>query len=154
VDSPERDLVRATIRKAQPEDLERIVEMAARFVSETDYGKFVKVNPDRLSRTVVDLVTNPNGVVFIAEDAGRAHGMIAAIMYEHPYSGELTSFEIAWWVDPESRGCGLRLLNEAEDWARSGGAKAMQMVAPTERVGELYKTLGYAPVETSFQRSL
>jgi GNAT superfamily N-acetyltransferase len=64
------------------------------------------------------------------------------------------AFEVVWWVEPEARGDGVRLLRAAEDWAIEQGIGKMQMVAPNERVGALYERMGYLPVETSYQRTL
>lgn len=134
--------------------MERILEMANRFVSESKYAEFVSIDPGQLLKSVVDIVSNPEGVGFVSEREGRTNGMIALLIYAHPYSGIRTAFEVVWWVDPEARGCGMRLLSAAEKWAKENGAEAMQMVAPTEKVGHLYERLGYKPVETSYQRSL
>jgi GNAT superfamily N-acetyltransferase len=141
------------IRRAEPEDMERIVEMGQRFVAETEYSERIAVRPERLLDTVINVATNPDGVIFVSgKDA--VTGMIAMLAYDHPFSGERTAFEVVWWVDPEARGDGIRLLRAAESWAKEQGATKMQMVAPNQRVGALYERLGYAPIETSYQRSL
>jgi GNAT superfamily N-acetyltransferase len=142
------------IRRALPGDMERLVEMAQRFVAESEYARFVSIDPDRLSRTITDIAMSEDGALLVSEVEGRPTGMIAMVAYDHPYSGERTAFEVVWWVEPEARGDGLRLLRAAEEWGREVGAKNIQMVAPNERVGTLYRRLGYAAVETSFQRSL
>jgi len=142
------------IRRAAPDDLERLVEMGIRFASETKYRDLVHVSPEKLSQTLVEISTSPTGVVFVSESDGRVTGMIAMLIFEHPYSGTTTASEALWWVDPEHRGVGLRLLRTAERWAQENDAKIMQMVAPDERIGSLYERLGYRPVETSYQRSL
>lgn len=142
------------IRRATLEDTDRLIEMGRRFVSETTYSTLVSADPQRVAGLVFDLLDNPSAVVLVSGSDATLTGMIAAIAYEHPFSGEQTAFEIVWWVDPEARGQGVRLLRAAEEWARERGAKRMQMVAPNGRVGELYARLGYAAVETSYQRSL
>jgi GNAT superfamily N-acetyltransferase len=145
---------KAQIRRAIPDDLERIVEMGMRFVAETGYQDLIQVRPEKLADTVLSIVTNPDGVVFVSESGDQVTGMIAMLAFDHPYSGTRTASEAVWWVDPEHRGVGLRLLRAAEDWAKENGAKVMQMVAPTEEIGALYARLGFKPIETSYQRSL
>lgn len=142
------------IRKAEPDDMGRILEMGQRFVSETSYHEHIALDPEKLSGTVVSVATNPRGVILVSERDARVDGMIALVMNEHPYSGLLTAFELVWWVDPESRGIGRELLGAAEGWAKENGARAIQMVAPNARVGALYERLGYRAVETAYQRSL
>jgi GNAT superfamily N-acetyltransferase len=93
-------------------------------------------------------------VILVSGSDATITGMIAMLAYDHPFSGERMAFEVVWWVEPEARGDGVRLLRAAEDWAMEQGIGKMQMVAPNERVGALYERLGYLPVETSYQRSL
>lgn len=142
------------IRRATPDDTGRLIEMGQRFVAETEYAGMIVARPERLAATISGVLANPDGVILVSDAEGVVSGMIAMLAYEHPYSGERMAFEVVWWVDPEARGCGVRLLKAAEQWARDHGAVAMQMVAPNEQVGALYRRLGYSPVETSFQRSL
>jgi GNAT superfamily N-acetyltransferase len=142
------------IRPATSEDTARVVEMAQRFVAETEYSDVIALQPDRVAATVERLIANPDATVLLSGSDATITGMIAMLAYDHPFSGERTAFEVVWWVEPEARGDGLRLLRAAEEWARGRGATAVQMVAPSQRVGELYIRLGYAPVETSFQRRL
>jgi len=143
-----------TIREAEPADLDGIMKMGERFVAETTYSKFITVDPAWASKTVIDIVSNDDGAVFVVERDGKIRGMIAAQVYPHPYSGVRTATEAFWWVDPEARGCGLRLLSAMEAWAKGRGAKVIQMTAPTESIGRLYESLGYESVETSYQRSV
>jgi len=142
------------IRKAEPTDVGRLIEMGERFVSETTYSKHISVNPERLGTTIMNLATNPDAVILVSEHGDRVDGMIAMLIYDHPYSGLRTAFEVVWWVDPEARGRGRKLLDAAENWARENGAKAVQMVAPNPRIGALYEGLGYTLVEASYQRGL
>lgn len=141
------------IRRATLDDRDRLVEMGQRFVAETPYAGLIAINPERLSASVAGILTNPAGAVFVS-GSDPLTGMIAMLAYDHPFSGERTAFEVVWWVEPEARGDGVRLLRAAEQWARDEGITKMQMVAPDARVGEFYKRMGYAPVETSYQRSL
>ena len=142
------------IRRATPDDTGRLIEMGQRFVAETEYAGMIVVRPERLAATIAGVLAHPDGVILVSDTEGGVSGMIAMLVYDHPYSGERMAFEVVWWVDPEARGGGVRLLKAAEQWARERGSIAMQMVAPNEQVGALYRRLGYSPVETSFQRSL
>lgn len=142
------------IRAATTDDAARLHEMGQRFVAETAYRDIIAVDPERLAATIAHLLDNPNGAVLVSDEGGALTGMIAVLAYDHPFSGERTAFEVVWWVEPEARGAGVRLLKAAERWARDQGIRKMQMVAPNPRVGALYERLGYSPVEMSFQRSL
>lgn len=141
------------IRRATVEDTPRLLEMGQRFAMETEYRDLIAINQERLSSFIETTLANPESCVLVS-GSDDLTGMIALLTYDHPFSGERTAFEVVWWVDPEARGDGVRLLRGAETWARERGIRKMQMVAPNERVGALYRRLGYAPVETSYQRSL
>jgi len=142
------------IRQARQDDRERLLEMGMRFVAETEYRDLISAKPERIAATIDHVLGLPDGVVLVSENGKGVNGMIGLMAYDHPFSGERTAFEVVWWVDPEARGDGVRLLYAAEKWALAQGAKAIQMVAPNERVGNLYARMGYRPVETSYQRSL
>jgi GNAT superfamily N-acetyltransferase len=135
-------------------DVPRMVEMGTRFVTETSYNSRMTVNPEQMAETAHMLIENPAGAVFVSEQAGEVVGMIGLLQFQHPISGESTVSELFWWVEPEHRGHGVRLLKRAERWARSIGAERLHMIAPTSQVGALYEALGYELLETAYQRAL
>lgn len=142
------------IRRATLEDVPRLIEMGQRFVKETEYTGMVEATPEKIAQTVTAMLDSPANVVFVSAAGDSLTGMLLAVVYEHPFSGDLIGSELVWWVEPEVRGEGLRLLRATEKWARDAGATRMQMVAPNERVAALYRRLGYVAMETAFQRSL
>lgn len=142
------------IRQATHADVPELTRMGQRFVEETEYSEVIAIDPERLSLSVIHILDNPDGTILVSGSDATPTGMIAMLAYEHPFSGERTAFEVVWWVSPEARGDGVKLLKAAEEWARKQGIRKMQMVAPNDRVGQLYSRLGYVPVETSYQRSL
>jgi len=143
------------IRQATEADVPRLVTMGQRFARETGYARLIEVDPARLGGLIRDTVASPAGVVFVSENGSGITGLIALAIAPHPYSGEPTAFEMAWWVEPEARGAGVRLLAAAEAWARDNGAASVQMVAPAgSEIGRLYGRRGYAEVESSWSRRL
>jgi GNAT superfamily N-acetyltransferase len=140
------------IRPATAADVPRLVEMGRRFRSETGYAKILAENPAKMTELATQLAAS--GGLLVSERAGELVGMIGFYVYPHFLSGESTAGEVFWWVEPEHRGEGVKLLKEAERRARTAGAETMQMIAPTDRVATLYKRLGYEFVEASYQRSL
>ena len=141
------------IRAANADDLDVIVTMAESFLRETPYGTQIGTNPDRLRVFAWDLLQKDDATIALAESDGAVVGMIALWCFVHPFSGERIAAELVWWVNPETRGsAGVRLLKWAEAWAKDQGAVALQMVAPTDRVGDFYARVGYERVEVSYQR--
>lgn len=143
------------IRKAVKVDVEIMVEMGMRFISETSYKDRIMKNPAHLCVTLHGLIGIEDGLLLVSESSGLVNGAIGAVIYDHPLSGERVASELFWWVNPESRGShGPRLLKAAEAWAISRGARKMQMVAPNEHVEKFYNRIGYERVETMYQRNL
>jgi GNAT superfamily N-acetyltransferase len=140
------------IRQATASDVPRLVEMGRRFRSETGYAKVLAENPQKMTELATQLTDL--GCLLVSERAGELVGMLGFLVFPHFMSGEVTATETFWWVEPEHRGEGIKLLREAEKTARTYGAEKMAMIAPDDRVANLYKRLGYEFVEASYQRSL
>ena len=142
------------VREATTADLGRIVDMGVRFGQDASYRGRIHISPGSVAQFAQRLMASPDGAVYVAERAGVVVGMIALTVFEHPMSGERIVVELAWWVEPEARGCGLKLLQQAETWGRAQGATRLQMIAPTPVVERLYQRLGFEPVERTYQRGL
>jgi GNAT superfamily N-acetyltransferase len=140
------------IRAATSADVPRLVEMGRRFRSETGYAKVLAENPAKMAELATQLAAL--GCLLVSERAGQLVGMLGFLIFPHFMSGEITATETFWWVEPESRGEGLKLLREAEKRAREAGAEKMAMIAPNDRIANLYKRLGYEFVEAAYQRTL
>jgi GNAT superfamily N-acetyltransferase len=128
--------------------------MGERFITETVYRGRIPVNPAQMTALVATLLQGDVGTIFVAEREGALVGMIGLMAFMHPIGGEPTVTEVFWWMEPEHRGGGVRLLKRAEQWAREMGAVKLFMIAPTPDVGQLYERLGYESLETTYQRAL
>lgn len=126
--------------------------MGLRFRRESEYRGIIQENPEQMRALATQLARS--GSLLVSERNGRLVGMLGYVVFPHFLSGELVSGEVFWWVEPEFRGEGVKLLRAAEERSRDYGAKYMQMIAPNERVAGLYRRLGYQAIETSFQRPL
>lgn len=142
------------IREATLDDVPAIVDMGLQFLRTSDYKEALGENPTQIAATVNWLIADKNGVVLVADYDCGLIGMIGLLIFTHHFSGESIAGELAWWVNPEHRGFGVRLLKAAERWAAERGAERMQMIAPSGEVGRIYERLGYTLVETAYQRNL
>lgn len=97
------------------------------------------------------------GAIFALE-CGGFRGALGAFCIPDSNDGELVGTEAFWWVSPEARGNGLRLLNRFESWATERGAKRLIMVHLSglmpEKIGTLYERRGYSPVEVHYVKSV
>jgi GNAT superfamily N-acetyltransferase len=144
------------IRDATLADVPQLVAMGQRFRTSSRYAAVLRDNPAQLARMAEGLIAGDHGHVWVsADDAGALSGMLGVIRFDHPMSGDLNVGELFYWVNPESRGNGVRLLRRAEAWARDQGAAAILMIAPDQTdVGALYARLGYTAVETAWSKRL
>ena len=140
------------IREATVDDIPILVEMGMRFAQSDAYKHIVRDNPVQFEVMAQMLITSGLGVMLVLEKNGRVEGMIGMLCTPHFLSGDMFAGEICWWINPEHRGDGVRLMKFAETWAREHGALSIQMVAPNERVGRFYERMGYQQIETSYQK--
>jgi ribosomal protein S18 acetylase RimI-like enzyme len=146
----------SNIREARELDIPRIVEMGSRSLREGPYKNLVGENPEQTKQLALDVIQMEHGTVLVSEENGKLTGVLAFVIFPHYFSGEKTAGELIWYVEPEYRQSftAIALLRAAERLARKAGAKRMQFTAPTGEVGEAYRSLGYQPVEVSFQKAL
>lgn len=144
-----------TIRPATAADLPAMVQMGRRFVGDLYRGR-LQDSPEQLQALGEQLLADPNSLMLVAETESAVVGMIAMMCYAHPMSRDPMAVELFWWVNPEQRGVGVRLLRQAERWASDRGARVLQMIAPVTNpdVAAFYERAGFEPVETTYQRSL
>jgi hypothetical protein len=140
------------IREATLDDLPRIVEMGRRFLKDTKYDKHLSENPEQMKKVAELLILNKT--LLISERDGKLVGMLGFVVHSHFISGDLMAGEVFWWMEPEYRGRGLRLMREMERRGRLAGAMYSQMVAPNEELANLYRRRKYEFVEATYQRSL
>ena len=141
-----------TIRLATVLDLERLTEMATRFLQETAYGRVCGAAPPERIAPVVSLVLE-GGVGLVAVVGGSLVAFCGLVESEHVLSGERFADEVALWVEPEYRSgtIGPRLIRAAEDWARQRGLSYLKMVAPDgAKLNRFLRRQGYAAVETAY----
>lgn len=145
----------SVIRAATVDDLDALAAMGRRFLV-THYAGQLRDDVGRLRALAARLIDDGSSLLLVAEQRGAVVGMIAMVLYEHPMSGDAMAVEMFWWVEPESRGDGMRLFRRARTWAKSRGARTLQMIAPATNpdVADMYGRLGFVPVETTFQRSI
>lgn len=143
-----------TVRRAVAADLPRLVAMGRRFIAESPYQAHIADNPAQIEAIMRRFLDDASGALFVIGPEGNASGMIGVYAFAHPLDASPRVGELFWWVEPEHRGAGLKLLRAAEDWARARRARSMLMVAPTKRVAAAYRALGYYKLEEHFTKGL
>jgi hypothetical protein len=140
------------IRSAEMADLPFLVAMGQRFRAESSYAKYLADNPERMRELGLQLLALDS--LLVAERDGIIAGMLGYVVHHHFISGEKVAGEVFWWMEPECRGEGLKLLEEFKRRARLAKAKYIHMIAPNERVARLYRHAHYDFVESVYQLAL
>jgi len=136
------------------EDVPALVAMGRQFAQTEMYRDVLHENPEQITVVMENIIEHEGGAILVLEQGDALIGMIGMLCTVHFLSGELCAGEVFWWVTPGHRGDGVRLLKAAESWAMVRGAKTLQMIAPTERVGQFYDRMGFTRIETGYQKAL
>jgi GNAT superfamily N-acetyltransferase len=85
-------------------------------------------------------------------------GGLGMIVYNDINDGALVASEAFWYVHPQHRGNGLRLLFHAQKVAKELACKRLTMIhllnATGDKLSPLYARLGFKPIETHYLKDL
>jgi len=97
-------------------------------------------------------------VIWVAEDNKIIRGAVGGIQTQDPSTNEWMMVEAFWFVEPENRGCGVKLLLKWIAVAKARQCKRLTMVhlsdLDSKRVGTLYLRLGMKPLETHYWKNI
>lgn len=140
------------MRIAEPVDIDVILEMAMKFVGMTGYDKIS--NKDDIELLIQAFLEAPrNEKIIILDD----FGFIAGQVTKFPFGSDLMASEVAWWIDPDSRGenRGAKLVQAFEYWAKNiAGCRFVSMTSLDSVVEKLYKKNGYKLYERAYMKVL
>ena len=104
----------------------------------------------------MNLITEGNGVVFAVSDNGFPVGLLCGYKTRNIDTGKAIAQMWHWYVAPEARGCGLRLLRRFEAWAKENGCQSVKIGCLTTlwdgHHEKVYKRLGYELAGMSFEK--
>lgn len=144
------------IRAIQESDWEGLSDLAEHFYAEGNIpGTF-----DRESFIPIwrNFINQGFANVLIAEDHEAVVGTIGGFFLTDPMSGDFVCNEAWWFVHPEFRTVGVRLLRRWITLAKEAGCARLTMVhlcdSASERIGALYQRLGMKPLEHHYWMKL
>jgi GNAT superfamily N-acetyltransferase len=144
------------IREAGPSDVGAVVDMAARFISETSYRDVLPFDAGGIERLFAHLLEH--GLMVLADREGAVVGMLIIAYTTLATGGDhVVAEEVAWWVEPEHRGgrTAYKMLRFGLERARQDGCNSVTMRSPSgSPVGEFYERLGFRPIETTYSKRL
>ena len=141
------------IRKATTEDLPKLLNLAQEFYASSEFLEGFNLNIFVANWS--NFINNDIGVIWILNEFD---GILGAVKYPDINSGELVATEFFWFVSPDKRGDGIKLLREFEKWAKEVGCKKIFMVylmdSMPEEMKSVYKRYGYKPMEVHYVKEL
>lgn len=145
------------IRIATNEELYGIAQLGPKFWSESNLpGDF---KPDVFVENWKKIIARDQGcILFNQDDKGEINGAIGLLVYQDINDGELVMQEAFWFVSPESRGFGIRLLKKAEEIAKMINVKRFVMTHLlnnyADQLSRLYPRMGFKALEINYIKHL
>jgi GNAT superfamily N-acetyltransferase len=145
------------IRKALSSECQAIAAFMKRFEEDS---KLIRVDVDYTARMHAERIDRGTGVIFLlCDDAtGNIQGGLGGICGPSMISDEKIAVETFWYVAPEHRGRGLKLMIAFEEWAKRQGCQKVAMVhladSHSDELSLLYVRRGYKLIETHFEREV
>jgi len=95
---------------------------------------------------------------FLAVDGDNVVGVISGVITEQRMSDSRLFHETVWYVHPEYRTCGVRLLRHLENWCREQGIGQIVMCfmfnSMPEKLYDFYQRMGYRPLEVHLMKEV
>lgn len=140
------------VRQLEPDEIEKILPLCDEF---SNSSGFVAYKKDVFVNSWTQFILSGLGVIFILPEY---KGMLGALKFNDPNTGELIATELFWFVDASARGRGIKLLNAFEKWAKKEGCKKTIMVhlsdSIPEEVKKIYIRKGYIELETHYMKGV
>lgn len=80
--------------------------------------------------------------------------MIAGVASAIIFAKEVAMQEMVWYVEPDKRKCGLKLLREFEQRAKARKLDFILMPTVFQRSERFYKRLGYRAYQNTFLKRM
>jgi L-amino acid N-acyltransferase YncA len=123
------------------------------------YNEALKYNDTGLDMATLHqtiAIYKDNSYLLIVQD--HCVGLIAGLTVHSPLNNDKVYQEIIWYVKKSYRRYGVNLLRQVERILAAAGYKAIIMAclhgANTDKLFDVYRRIGYMPVETHFRRNL
>lgn len=139
------------IRKANKEDMPKMIKMALAFFDETYYKRFANLSKDYAEEILAALIDG--GILLVDEEV---NGMIGLNVGDFIFDPKVkTAAEIFWYVSPASQNSGLgsKLLDSAISACTPMGVKQLQMIDLVKspwRARAMYESRGLVHQENTY----
>lgn len=148
------------IRPAIISDMPGIVRCAESFFEYAEYAKNgMTLDKSAFEKKVEWYIKDEKGIVLLLVNQGNVCGGISGYVSEWDFNPAVKILiEFFFWIDPEYRGNGVRLLKAFESIGKENGAQKIVMISPQtflkSKVDRMYEKFGYQPTEQFWMKGL
>ena len=143
------------INKATVDEILAVITMAKNFEDHTD---FVLVDVEYATKFYVNLIGKDGGVIFVIKKDGKIVGGIGGLIGPDLHYPRMIAVETFWFVLPEYRGEGMKLLDAFEQWAKENKCDCVAMIhladSHPKALEKIYKRKGYQLIENHYLKVL
>jgi GNAT superfamily N-acetyltransferase len=144
------------IREVQVSELNLVADLGKKFWAEGSLPGSLK--PAVFINNWTKLIGMGIGKIFGLFNDGKFVGCLGCLVVNDLNDGEMIASETFWFVDPENRGSGIKLLIHFMKWAKEIGCSRVSMVhlmnKQAEKLSEIYVKMGFTQTEVHYIRSL
>ena len=146
----------ADIRLATPKDMFELLMLVKEFTN--DATELHRWNKDKTEQLLSNLMSNPEGVIFVSELDDEVVGFLAGVIQPSIISHMKIAIELAWFVNKNARGSAraIQLVSAFEGWAKDNGAEWVTMsdIPSISDLTPLYSKLGYSLTEKAHSKRI
>jgi hypothetical protein len=141
---------------ATTEEIKEIISLAKQY--EGGFSQHVKVNVDHATKAYLHMVETGLAIVFALKNGTGIIGGLAALKYPDINSGIMTAVECFWFVNPDQRGEGMKLLDSFEKWGSNNNCQRLALIhledSYPDVLQRIYKRKGYRLTESHYVKEL
>jgi GNAT superfamily N-acetyltransferase len=144
------------IREVQPSELNLVTDLGSKFWAEGALPGSLK--PAVFITNWTKLMSIGMGKIFGLFNDGKFVGCLGCLVVNDLNDGEMVASETFWFVDPEFRGQGVKLLIHFMRWAKEIGCSRISMVhlinEHAEKLNDIYVKMGFTQTEVHYIKEL
>jgi len=144
------------IKEVEVGELQRVSEVGKQFFEESQIPG--KMDSEVFCKNWKVLIEVGMGKIYGVYQDGLFVGGLGALITPDLNDGKKVATEAFWFVSPQYRGAGIKLLLFFLNHAKEIGCERVIMVhlfnSHSEKLAKLYQNLGFQPVETHYLKNL
>lgn len=141
-------IVKTGVRHATPADAAVIETMLRAMAQESPVYRVMPIDDRKLADYIAKVIRSSDHAVLLHESPAGIDGIYIGMLVQQFFTFEITAMDILFYVRPERRGsrAAVRLFRAFKAWAKSSGAKAIQVGTMTgidpARTAKFYRGMG------------